>query len=112
MDRGEADANPAADEENPKLPMRLPNFLTREEMDQVLKAPSPDTPSGRRDRAVLGLLYAAGLRVSELCGLPLRGLDLAERSVRVTGKGNKERVVPLGAPAAHALADHVNGTTP
>ena len=87
MDRGEADANPAADEENPKLPMRLPNFLTREEMDQVLKAPSPDTPSGRRDRAVLGLLYAAGLRVSELCGMQTDDFDQARGVVRVMGKG-------------------------
>ena len=112
MDRGAADTNPAADEENPKLPMRLPNFLTREEMDRVLKAPSPDTPSGRRDRAVLGLLYAAGLRVSELCGMQTDDFDQARGVVRVMGKGRKQRYVPVHAAMREELISYLAKTRP
>ncbi|MGL1507601.1 tyrosine-type recombinase/integrase, partial [Vibrio parahaemolyticus] len=64
-------------------------------------------PVGRRDRAVLELLYGAGIRVSELCGLDIDDLDRDRRTLRVTGKGAKERVVPYGLPAARALEDYL-----
>ncbi|MBL5973274.1 MAG: tyrosine recombinase [Candidatus Leucobacter sulfamidivorax] len=111
-----APANPASRLHAPKTPNSLPRVLSGEQIDRILaraeRLAETGDPERIRDRAVLELLYAAALRVSELCGLSLRGLDLAERSVRVTGKGNKERVVPLGAPAAHALADYLDRARP
>jgi integrase/recombinase XerC len=109
-------ANPASRLRTPKAPNALPRVLSGEQTERILAraerlAESGD-PERLRDRAVLELLYAAALRVSELCGLPLAGLDLAERVVRVTGKGDKERVVPLGAPAARALADYLDSGRP
>ena len=111
-DRGLADANPAQDEENPKLPLRLPNFLTRGEMDRILKAPPADTPAGLRDRAVLGLLYAAGLRVSELCGMHIDDFDQARGVVRVMGKGRKQRYVPVHAAMREELIAYLADTRP
>jgi len=111
-----APANPASRLHAPKTPNSLPRVLSGEQIDRILaraeRLAETGDPERIRDRAVLELLYAAALRVSELCGLPLRGLDLAERSVRVTGKGNKERIVPLGAPAARALADYLDRARP
>lgn len=108
--------NPASRLRAPKKTRRLPRVLSEEQIGQILdraesRAGTGD-PGEIRDRAMLELLYATALRVSELCGLPLDGLDLRERTVRVVGKGNKERVVPLGAPAAQALADYLERGRP
>ena len=88
---------------SPKLERHLPEFLTLDETTRLLRMPDVSTPLGLRDRAILELFYAAGMRVSELAGLDRRQLDLESREIRVTGKGNKERVVIIGQPAARAL---------
>ncbi len=95
--------NPAADLDSPKLWQLLPQVLSASQVEALLSAPDPDTPIGARDRAILELLYASGLRVSELCHLDLHSVD--EGSVRVFGKGGKERIVPVGSKALSAL-DH------
>lgn len=82
-----------------KNPPRFPKALSEEQVEALLHAPDVDTPLGLRDRAMLELLYATGLRVSELVGLTLSQLSLTEGLVRVLGKGGKERIVPLGAEA-------------
>lgn len=99
---GDLDANPARAVRNPKTPQYLPRFLTESEVVALLGAPD-DSPEGCRDGAVLELLYATGLRASELTGLDLDDLDRGGRTVRVVGKGRKERIVPFGRPAERAL---------
>ena len=96
-------ANPAQGVRTPKLPKTLPRHLRPGEIETLLAAPSADEPLGRRDRAILELLYASGLRVSELVGLDWQAIDLSGRVLRVKGKGSKERMVPFGRPAGAAL---------
>lgn len=100
-------ANPAQSVRTPKIPKTLPRHLRPGEVENLLEAPSgavvTDERLARRDRAILELLYAAGLRVSELVGLDWQAVDLPARVLRVVGKGNKERMVPFGRPAADAL---------
>jgi integrase/recombinase XerC len=99
--------NPASRLRAPKVSIFLPRVLSDEQMSRVLDRTATLAESGDviaiRNHALLELLYASALRVSELCDLSLRELDLAERTTRVIGKGGKERMVPFGAPAAHAL---------
>ena len=114
-----APGNPARAVAAPRRPSRLAEVLPEEEVAVLVEAPgdgSPDpagaTPAGPatlrlRDRAILELLYASGLRVSELTGLDLDGLDLREGLVRVVGKRRRERVVPVGAPAREALSRYL-----
>jgi integrase/recombinase XerC len=97
------EANPIKTVSSPKLDKRLPLFLTLEEVKRLLEAPDPSTPQGLRDRALLELLYASGLRVSELTSLELGQINLDSNEIRVWGKGSKERVVLMGEPAAEAL---------
>jgi len=104
---GSVAADPTERLESPKLGRRLPGFLTREEVAALLEAPDPDGPLYWRDRAVLELLYATGMRVSELSELPLANLDLDEGFLTVFGKGSKERLVPVGAPALRALVRYL-----
>ena len=92
---GLAANNPLEWLDSPKLPKGLPKVLGLEEVDRLLAAPDPATPLGQRDDAMLELLYATGLRVSELVGLTVPQLDLRRGVVRVQGKGNKERLVPM-----------------
>jgi integrase/recombinase XerC len=87
----------------PRMPRRLPNYLTVEEIEQLLAAPDTSTPLGLRNRAIVEVLYGAGLRVSELAALDVRDVDLEQAQVRVMGKGNKERIGLLGRPAARAV---------
>jgi len=82
---------------------RLPKFLTGEEVQQIIEAPDTTTPEGQRDRAFMELLYASGLRVSELVELDIEKIDPDSREIRVIGKGSKERMVLMGIPAAKAL---------
>ena len=99
---GRAAVDPAAELPGPRRERRLPDAPREAELARLLDAPWPDTPAGRRDRALLELLYGCGLRVSEACRLD-RG-DVDARAVRVLGKGDKERLVPIGEPAADAVA--------
>ncbi len=93
-------SDPTADLENPRRWLVLPKVLSRDEVERLLGAPDPETPRGLRDRALLELLYACGLRVSELSGLPLSGLRLEDGFVLVKGKGGKERIVPIADSSA------------
>ena len=86
---------------------RLPKFLSTSEADAIVSAPDEGTPSGQRDRAILELLYGAGLRVSEVADLDVRHLDLDNRQVRVTGKGDKTRICLYGEPAREALRRYI-----
>jgi len=95
-------ANPAAAVRSPKLRRKLPEVLDVDEVAALLEFP-PDDPEAVRDRALFELLYSSGLRVSELTGVRWRDLDLGQGLVRVTGKGSKTRVVPVGAKALEAL---------
>jgi integrase/recombinase XerC len=87
----------------PKVGRKLPNVLNRDEVSALLAAPDTETPEGVRDRALLEILYATGIRLAELHALDLPDVDMAERTLRVTGKGNKEREVLFGKPALCAL---------
>jgi site-specific recombinase XerD len=90
-----------------KLDRLLPEFLTPAEMEKLLNAPDLSKPQGQRDRALLELLYASGLRVSELVQLNIDQINLYTREIRVRGKGSKERVVLMGEPAAGALTAYL-----
>lgn len=87
----------------PKLPQRLPKDLNEQQVDALLMAPAVDQPLELRDKAMLELLYATGLRVSELVGLTIENISLRQGVVRVVGKGNKERLVPMGEEALYWL---------
>lgn len=100
----ELDANPAKGLRAPKAPRKLPQVLDADEMARLVEVPT-DNAIGRRDRAMLELFYSSGLRLSELCGLRWRELDLDDGLVRVTGKGDKTRLVPVGSHARAALAE-------
>ncbi|MBI4233716.1 MAG: tyrosine recombinase [Chloroflexi bacterium] len=90
-----------------KLEQRVPRFLGQEAVQALLKTPDPSTPLGSRDRALLELLYAGGLRVSEVTRLDPRDLNLPAREVRVMGKGSKERLLFIGKPAQEALSHYL-----
>jgi integrase/recombinase XerC len=100
--------NPLHGVATPKVEKRLPTFLSEEEVTALLNAPDTSKPQGQRDKAIMELLYAAGLRVSELAGLNLSNINRAQREVRVWGKGSKERIVVLGEPAVRALTTYLN----
>jgi len=104
--------NPAAHLSVPRAGRRLPGTLTEAEVEDLLAAPDHELSNEARDRAMLELLYATGLRVSELVGLTLSELNLRQGVVRVVGKGGKERLVPLGEPAADALETYLARTRP
>lgn len=102
----------ARDVSQPKLPRKLPRPLSVQEVTRLLETPDVRTPSGLRDRAILELLYGAGLRISELTSLDIDELDLEEGSVRVTGKGSKQREVPVGGFARAAMSDYLTRGRP
>ena len=112
VDEGRLAANPAHLVENPRLPLHLPEFLSREEMERLLDQPDLKDRGGRRDRCLLELLYAAGLRVSEACGLSVADLDRQRGLVRVFGKGAKERLVPLHGIMQDMLDDYLRHWRP
>lgn len=97
---------------SPQRAQTLPKTLRPDETEALLAAVDTSTPLGQRDRAMLEVLYGAGLRVSELVGLPLAGVDLRGGLVQVVGKGNKERVVPLGGAALDAIASYLEESRP
>jgi integrase/recombinase XerC len=104
--------SPVANTSSPKLDKRLPSFLSTGEIERLLEAPDLSTPQGLRDRALLELLYASGLRVSELASLNLEQVNLETREIRVWGKGAKERMVLMGKPAARAVTTYLNQGRP
>ncbi len=101
-------ASPVATTSSPKLDRRLPLFLTIDEMERLLEAPDLSSPQGQRDRALIELLYASGIRLSELAQLNLEQVNLDTNEIRVWGKGSKERVVLMGEPAAKALSAYLS----
>lgn len=100
---GVLDTNPATAVRTPKQPRPLPRHLRPGEVETLLEAASGEEPLARRDRALLEMLYATGLRVGELVSLDWPDVDLSGRVLRVMGKGGKERMVPFGRPATKAL---------
>jgi integrase/recombinase XerC len=100
---GDIDTDPGAMVATPKFEQKLPAHLEIDEMTALLETPDVASPLGRRDRAMLELLYASGLRLSELVGLDLDNVNLGSRLVRVLGKGSKERIVPFNLSAADAI---------
>jgi integrase/recombinase XerD len=104
--------DPTALIESPRTGRSLPKALTEEQVERLLQAPDTDSSLGLRDRAMLELMYATGLRVSELVGLQLPNVNLNQGVVRVVGKGNKERLVPLGEEAARWLSDYLDTARP
>ncbi|NNF08308.1 MAG: site-specific tyrosine recombinase XerD [Candidatus Eisenbacteria bacterium] len=110
--QGLLSADPTFNLETPKLSKDLPRVLSIDEIDQLLEAPDLAKPVGIRDRAVLELMYGSGLRVSEILNLPLDGLRLEEQFVLVTGKGNRERAVPLTAPSSRAIRNYLSEVRP
>jgi integrase/recombinase XerC len=107
--RGMVPVNPASMLSGPRVPSLLPSVLKAGEASRLVEAPGGDDRWTERDRAILELLYATGLRVSELCGLDVDDLDLHRRRVRVMGKGGREREVPVGDSAADALGAYLSG---
>jgi integrase/recombinase XerD len=104
--------DPTAGVVRPRLPRALPHPLTVEEVTAIVEAPGDATPVATRDRAILELLYGAGLRISELVGLDVDDVDLEDAAVRVFGKGSKERLVPIGRMARDAVAAYLTRGRP
>ena len=105
-------ADPTLNLDSPKLPRALPKTLTEDDVERLLDSADINTPLGLRDRAMLETLYATGLRVSELVGLKLTAVNLNDGVLRVTGKGNKDRLVPLGEEAVSWLKRYLAEARP
>ena len=105
--QGSIQSNPSRNVSSPKLESRLPDYMTMDSVADLIEAPDTDSDLGKRDRSILELLYGSGLRVSELVGLNLGDISLAEGLLRVVGKGRKERIVPFGSKAAEALQEYL-----
>ncbi|MDI1308639.1 MAG: site-specific tyrosine recombinase XerD [Methylotenera sp.] len=101
--------DPTIQIQSPKLPRSLPKSLNEEEVIALLNAPNIDEPAGLRDRAMLELLYACGLRVSELVGVKVTEVSLGDGVVRITGKGSKTRLVPMGEEAVDWISRYLSG---
>lgn len=106
------DKNPTELLETPRIRRKLPEALSIEEVIQIIEAPDTDTPNGARDRAMLEIIYGAGLRVSELINLRLDQVFFEEGLLRIYGKGNKERLVPIGDEALQALKMYIGRARP
>jgi len=109
VDEGQIGHNPAAQASLPKQRHHLPEILYEYELEQFLAAPDENTPAGQRDRVILELLYATGMRVSELVSVDVDDIDMDQRQTRVIGKGNRERIVLFGHPALAALRHYIDG---
>ncbi len=108
----EIDHDPTAELRGPRKPQRLPRVLTRDEVNRLLSQPRGTDPLAARDRALLELMYACGLRASEAVGLELGDVDLEEGLLRARGKGSKERLVPIGRQAMGALTAYCRSARP
>ena len=104
---GHIKSHPAEDLDTPQMSAPLPRFLTEDEIERLLAAPDTSTPEGLRDRAMLELMYATGLRISELISMKLADVDLDGGLILCHGKGSKERRVPIGKSASHWLQQHI-----
>jgi len=104
--------DPAATIESPKFRHSLPEFLSLDEVDRLLQQPDTTTTAGMRDRAMIELMYSCGLRVSELCGLRVADLQHEEGCLRCVGKGDKERLVPVGRRALEAVQRYLRESRP
>ena len=102
------DSNPAMNLNNPKRPKSLPKFLTPDEVEQILNNIKIETPAGYRNRAILELLWATGMRISELAGLNFGDLNLKENEIRVFGKGSKERIILVSDRAKNFLERYID----
>ena len=109
---GIVDRDPTGDVRRPRLPRSLPKPIPFDDVERLLAAPDEATPAGLRDRAILEVLYGAGLRVSELTSLDVDDIDLEEGAVRVLGKGGKEREVPIGRHARDAVSAYLSRGRP
>ncbi len=109
---GHIKSNPASEMETPRAEKHLPETISAAGVDKLLAAPAGDAPAAQRDRAMLELLYATGLRVSELVALDVDDINLDEATVRCMGKGNKERILPLYDRARDALATYIEEGRP
>ncbi len=109
---GYLEMNPAAVVASPKLPKPLPHVLSEEDVAQLLAALDDPSPAGLRDSAMVELLYASGARIGELAGLDVRDVDYSGKSVRLFGKGSKERIVPLYDAALEAVDEYVRAGRP
>jgi integrase/recombinase XerD len=105
-------ADPTLQIESPKLPRSLPKSMSEEDVESLLGAPNVNQPLGMRDRAMLEILYASGLRVSELVGLKVTEVSLSEGVIRVTGKGSKTRLVPMGQEAVEWVEKYLRESRP
>ena len=112
VQEGEAEEDPTAGVVRPRVPRTLPRPLSVDDVGRILASPTGGAPVALRDAAILETLYGAGLRISELVALDVDDVDLEEGSVRVIGKGNKERVVPLGGYAREALGSYLTRSRP
>ncbi len=108
VSEGKMEGSPARLLGAPKLPRKLPGVLTRDEVDMLLSQPDPSNQRGQRDKAMLELLYATGLRVSELVGLQMANINLEAGFVRMVGKGSKERMVPMGTMALEVIKGYLS----
>lgn len=109
---GVIESDPSSVLSAPIAPRRLPKTLPDDDLEALLNAPDPATPAGLRDRAILELLYACGLRISELATLELANVDLAQGQIKVMGKGSKERIVPVYPLAVTRLRDYLASGRP
>ena len=109
MREGLRDIDPTADIEMPRIGRSLPKTLSEDEVDSLLNAPNTDEPLGHRDRAMLELLYATGLRVSELINLKQSQINFNQGVLRIVGKGDRERLIPLGEESQRWLKDFIDG---
>ena len=109
MREGLRDNDPTADIEMPRIGRSLPKTLSEDEVDSLLNAPNTDEPLGHRDRAMLELLYATGLRVSELINLKQSQINFNQGVLRIVGKGDRERLIPLGDESQRWLKDFIDG---
>ena len=105
---GVVESNPAKIVATPRKEKKLPKHLSVEDAIRFIETPDPETDFGKRDRAILELLYATGVRVSELVNVNLHDVDFKHKLIRVFGKRRKERIVPFGDPAARALKDYLD----
>jgi integrase/recombinase XerD len=112
LTEGFVEEDPAASIESPKFRRTLPDFLSLEEVDRLLAQPDTQTPGGMRDRAMIELMYSTGLRVSELCGLRVSDVQLDPGCLRCIGKGNKERLVPVGRKALEVVQEYLRDARP
>jgi len=112
VSEGNIESNPARLLGIPKMYQHLPDVLSRDEMDSLLMQPDITTALGKRDKAIVEILYATGLRVTELIGLTMYNINLEVGAIRTIGKGSKERIIPMGSKAMDSLKKYLQESRP